>query len=115
MKNHKWIAALSVMVMALAVAGCSDGSSGNEFISDSSEGSGNSSGTGNSGVDYSKCAVGDFVLKDGTMLPKDITLTDTQKSNVAAVIVRAAADGKPALGVGIVHNRSGLEIGRAHV
>ena len=42
------------------------------------------------------------------MLPKDITLTDTQKSNVAAVIVRAAADGKPALGVGIVHNRSGL-------
>ena len=48
---------------------------------------------------------GDFVLKDGTMLPKDITLTDTQKSNVAAVIVRAAADGKPALGVGIVHNK----------
>ena len=42
------------------------------------------------------------------MLPKDITLTDTEKSNVAAVIVRAAADGKPALGVGIVHNRSGL-------
>ena len=28
--------------------------------------------------------------------------------NVAAVIVRAAADGKPALGVGIVHNQSGL-------
>ena len=54
------------------------------------------------------CVPGDFVLKDGTMLPKDITLTDTQKSNVAAVIVRAAADGKPALGVGIVHNSSGL-------
>ena len=54
------------------------------------------------------CVPGDFVLKDGTMLPRDITLTDTQKSNVAAVIVRAAADGKPALGVGIVHNRSGL-------
>ena len=51
------------------------------------------------------CVPGDFVLKDGTMLPKDITLTDTQKSNVAAVIVRAAADGKPALGVGIVHNQ----------
>ena len=48
---------------------------------------------------------GDFVLKDGTMLPKNITLTDTQKSNIAAVIVRAAADGKPALGVGIVHNK----------
>ena len=54
------------------------------------------------------CVPGDFVLKDGTMLPKDITLTDTQKSNVAAVIVRAAADGKPALGVGIVHNSNGL-------
>ena len=51
------------------------------------------------------CVPGDFVLKDGTMLPKDITLTDTQKSNVVAVIVRAAADGKPALGVGIVHNK----------
>ena len=50
------------------------------------------------------CVPGDFVLKDGTMLPKDISLTDTQKSNVAAVVVRAAADGKPALGVGIVHN-----------
>ena len=55
------------------------------------------------------CVPGDFVLKDGTMLPKDITLTDTQKSNVAAVIVRAAGDGKPALGVGIVHNRIGRE------
>ena len=54
------------------------------------------------------CVPGDFVLKDGTMLPKDITLTDTQKSNVAAVIVRAATNDKPALGVGIVHNRSGL-------
>ena len=54
------------------------------------------------------CVPGDFVLKDGTMLPKDITLTDTEKSNVAAVIVRAAADGKPALGVGIVRNRSVL-------
>ena len=51
------------------------------------------------------CVPGDFVLKDGTMLPKDISLTDTQKSNVAAVIVRAAADGKPALGVGIVQNK----------
>ena len=98
MKKHRWFAALAAMVMALAVAGCSDGSSGNEFAS-------GSLGTGNSGVDYSKCSVGDFVLKDGTMLPKDITLTDTQKSNIAAVIVRAAADGKPALGVGIVHTK----------
>ena len=101
MKKHRWFAALAVMVMALAVAGCSNPSSG----------------TGNSGddnpvsqqPDYSKCVVGDFVLKDGTMLPKDITLTDTQKSNVAAVIVRAATNDKPALGVGIVHNQSGLQ------
>ena len=56
--------------------------------------------------DYSKCAVGDFVLKDGTILSKD----ETPKSDtVAAVIVRAVADGKPALGVGIVHNRIGLK------
>ena len=48
----------------------------------------------------------DFILKDGTILSKDET---PESGTVAAVIVRAAADGKPALGVGIVHNRSGLE------
>ena len=52
--------------------------------------------------DYSKCAVGDFVLKNGTVLSKDKT---PESGTVAAVIVRAAADGKPALGVGIVHNQ----------
>ena len=55
--------------------------------------------------DYSKCAVGDFVVKNGTVLSKDKT---PESGTVAAVIVRAAADGKPALGVGIVHNKSGL-------
>ncbi len=48
MKKHKWFAALAVMVMALAVAGCSNPSSGNESTTGSSGGSGNSSGTGNS-------------------------------------------------------------------
>lgn len=57
------------------------------------------------GPDYSKCVVGDFILKDGTVLSKDTDLTADQKQNVAAVIVRAAADGKPALGVGIVHEK----------
>ena len=90
MKKHKWFAVLSVMVMALAVAGCSNPSSG----------------TGNSGVDYSKYQVGDFVLKDGTILSKDKT---PEKDTVAAVIVRADTLTKPALGVGIVHNGSGLE------
>ncbi|MDD6296449.1 MAG: chitobiase/beta-hexosaminidase C-terminal domain-containing protein, partial [Treponema sp.] len=52
---------------------------------------------------YSRCVVGDFVLKDGTILSKDET---PESGTVAAVIVRAAADGKPALGVGIVHKRS---------
>ena len=89
MKKHRWFAALAVMVMASAVAGYSNPSSGNESTT-------GSSGTGNSGVDYSKCAVGDFVLKDGTILSKDET---PEKDKVAAVIVRAAADGKPALGV----------------
>ena len=55
-----------------------------------------------------KYSVGDFVLKDKTILSKDTELTDTLKSNVAAVIVRADTSKKPALGVGIVHNRSGL-------
>ena len=49
-----------------------------------------------------KYSVGDFVLKDGTILSKDET---PESGTVAAVIVRAAADGKPALGVGIVHNK----------
>ena len=92
MKKHRWFVALAVMVMALA--GCSNPSSG----------------TGNSGgdnpvsqqPDYSKCVVGDFVLKDGTVLSKDET---PESGTVAAVIVRAAADGKPALGVGIVHKK----------
>ena len=105
MKKHRWFAALAVMVMALAVAGYSEGSSGNESTTGSSGESGNSSGTGNSGVDYSKCVVGDFVLKDGSILSKDET---PESGTVAAVIVRAASDGKPALGVGIVHNTSGL-------
>ena len=49
-----------------------------------------------------KYSGGDFVLKDGTILSKDET---PESGTVAAVIVRAAADGKPALGVGIVHNQ----------
>ncbi len=48
MKKHKWFAALAVMVMALAVTGCSNPSSGNESTTGSSGGSGNSSGAGNS-------------------------------------------------------------------
>lgn len=56
------------------------------------------------GPDYSKCVVGDFILKDGTVLSKDTDLTPEQKQNVATVIVRAAEKGKPALGVGIVHS-----------
>ena len=52
-----------------------------------------------------KYIVGDFVLKDGTFLSKDET---PESGTVAAVIVRAAADGKPALGVGIVHSEGGL-------
>ena len=55
--------------------------------------------------DYRDCVVGDFILEDGTILSKDET---PESGTVAAVIVRAAADDKPALGVGIVHNRSGL-------
>ena len=52
--------------------------------------------------DYSKYAVGDFILKDGTILSKDET---PESGTVAAVIVRAATNDKPALGVGIVHNK----------
>ena len=53
-----------------------------------------------------KYSVGDFVLKNGTILSKDET---PESGTVAAVIVRAATDDKPAIGVGIVHNRIGLK------
>ena len=113
MKKHKWFAVISVMAMALAVGGCSNPSSGNESTTGSSGGSGNSSGAGNSGVDnpvsqqpdYSDCVVGDFILEDGTILSKDET---PESGTVAAVIVRAATNDKPALGVGIVHGESKL-------
>ena len=52
-----------------------------------------------------KYSVGDFVLKNGTILSKDAT---PESGTVAAVIVRADTSTKTALGVGIVHNKSGL-------
>ena len=63
MEKHKWIAALSVMVMALAVAGCSDGSSGNEFAS-------GSSGTGSSSENIPE---GFVKVKGGTVVGKSNT------------------------------------------
>lgn len=48
--------------------------------------------------------VGDFILNDGTVLSKDKT---PESGKVVAVIVRVAANGKPALGVGIVHDKTG--------
>ena len=48
-----------------------------------------------------KYSVGDFILKDGTILSKDAT---PESGTVAAVIVRADTSTKTALGVGIVHN-----------
>ena len=52
-----------------------------------------------------KYSVGDFVLKNGTILSKDAT---PESGTVAAVIVRADTSTKTALGVGIVHKKSGL-------
>ena len=52
-----------------------------------------------------KYSVGDFVLKNGTILSKDKT---PESGTVAAVIVRADTSTKTALGVGIVHNQTGL-------
>ena len=52
-----------------------------------------------------KYSVGDFVLKDGTILSKDETPIS---GTVAAVIVRADTSTKTALGVGIVHGESKL-------
>lgn len=61
MKKHRCFAVLAVMVMALAVAGCSNPSSGE---------SGNSSGTGNSGVSIPK---GFVKVKGGRVTGKQNT------------------------------------------
>ena len=66
MKKHKWFAALAVMVMALAVAGCSDGSSENEFAT-------GSLGTDNSGVNIPE---GFVKVKGGTVKGKQNTNND---------------------------------------
>lgn len=80
----------SILVSALVVFGlvaCAQPSGGNEEIK----------------YDYSICEVGDFIMKDGSILSKDTeTLTDEQKANVAAIIVRAKVDDIPALGIGII-------------
>lgn len=99
MKKNRWFAVIPAMVMVLAIPGFSEGSDskkmqGNKLanlaLAESSKGS------------YSDCVVGDFVLKDGTILSKDET---PESDTVAAVIVRAATDDKPALGVGIVQRK----------
>ena len=80
MKKHRWFAVLAVMIMALAVGGCSNpssgnestsGSLGNESTSGSSGGSGNSSGTGNSGGNIPVVFV-----KGGTVTGKTNTKND---------------------------------------
>lgn len=67
LKKVAWLV-LAVMIMTLAVGGCSNPSSGNESTSGSSGGSGNSSGTGNSGVNIPVVFV-----KGGTVVGKSNT------------------------------------------
>jgi len=84
-KIGKFAAALVVMAAAIGMMGCAQPSGGNAYTP--------------------KYQVGDFVLKTGDRQSKDETPV---AGTVAAVIVRADTSTKPALGVGIVHNRSGL-------
>ena len=81
----KLAGAAVAIALVFCTTGCSNGSS-----------DGASDGT----PDYSSCAAGDFILKDGSVLSKDST---PASGSVAAVIVRSAGGGKPALGVGINH------------
>lgn len=83
--------AAMVMAFALVLAGCQQPSSGGD--------------SGSVAVDWSKAAVGYIVLTDGTFVSPDNFNTGM---TAAAVIVRAKSEYKPALGVGIHHNRTGL-------
>lgn len=89
---------LAASVLALALTGCS-------------------SATGGGGSSWSgpKYALGDIVMNDGTKVAYSVAkdysgddLTNLQ-SKAVAVIFRADTESKPALGVGIKHNRSGLK------
>lgn len=94
MKKHRLYAVLAAMVMAFALvlAGCQQPSSGGD--------------SGSVAVDYwSKAAVGDIVLTDGTFVSPGNFTTGMK---AVAVIVRAKSESTPALGVGIHHNRTGL-------
>ena len=87
MKKHRWFAALAVMVMALAVAGCSNPSSGNESTSGSSGGSGNSSGnestSGSSGGSGNSFGAGNSSenIPEGFVEVKGGTVTGKSNTN----------------------------------
>ena len=89
MKKQRLIAVFAAMAFAALLAGCQQPSSGGDS------------------TDFSKAAVGDIVLKDGTFV-KPENFTDEMKDKAAAVIVRTKSGDTPALGVGIHHNRTGL-------
>lgn len=89
MKKQRLIAVFAAMAFAALLAGCQQPSSGGDSIG------------------FSKAAVGDIVLKDGTFV-KPKNFTDEMKDKAAAVIVRTKSGDTPALGVGIHHNRTGL-------
>lgn len=89
MKKQRLIAVFAAMAFAALLAGCQQPSSGGDS------------------TDFSKAAVGDIVLKDGTFV-KPENFIDEMKDKAAAVIVRTKSGDTPALGVGIHHNRTDL-------
>ena len=103
MKKQRLIAVFAAMAFAALLAGCQQPSSGGDSTTDG----GNNTNTVKGSTDFSKAAVGDIVLKDGTFV-KPENFTDEMKDKAAAVIVRTKSGDTPALGVGIHHNRTGL-------
>ena len=99
MKKQRLIAVFAAMAFAALLAGCQQPSSGGDSTTDGN--------TVKGSTDFSKAAVGDIVLKDGTFV-KPENFTDEMKDKAAAVIVRTKSGDTPALGVGIHHNRTGL-------
>ena len=99
MKKQRLIAVFAAMAFAALLAGCQQPSSGGDSTTDGN--------TVKDSTDFSKAAVGDIVLKDGTFV-KPENFTDEMKDKAAAVIVRTKSGDTPALGVGIHHNRTGL-------
>ncbi len=117
MKKIRLIFSAVLMMTAFGFISCSHSASGSSGSGGSNNTSGNGSGSNTSntsnvtdGIRLQNGAtkqVGDIILNDGTVLRDTTSVSDTDKAKAIAVIYKV--DGNKAYGVGLIHNKTGLE------